>query len=111
MNKNLVDNTLVYSLIRAVIILLLLYPMALQFAVTHEQIHQQISKYFGCKNATIEINWDTHGHSYCDWGEKIPPTEAIILHSWNEIVGYYLEYIIYIIFILAALLSIKWRKR
>ena len=98
----------IFTLIRSVFLILLLYPILYELTYTHETIHERIYTYFGCKNVTITTSWTLEGSTMCDdrtMGET--PREAFVLHSWTELIGYYLESVITWLVMLGALLSIK----
>lgn len=82
----------------SLIILLLLFFVTLQYGFTtvHEDIHIQIAKYHNCNNYTINNNilkGDFVCYSYDNRTEEMRLQE-LKLHSWNEILGYYLNYFV-----------------
>jgi len=72
----------------------------------HENIHRQIAYYHGCDDDKI-----TYGifesyfecYSYPD-REEIVVLQEFNLHSWNEIIGYYIQIIILICGVLSYII-------
>jgi hypothetical protein len=74
--------------------------------VEHEEVHQTISTYFGCKNSSIHINYFTfHGGQNCLDANYTYNEEEYKLHAMNEIVGYNVNSIIYAIILCSFLIG------
>ena len=70
------------------------------FVDMHESAHSQIYKGFGCKNVSIEFRYGglLGGSTWCEeWVQGADQLEAWRFHSINEIFGYHLAAICFLV--------------
>ena len=105
-------NRIIKILILILILFGLVYMLEFIYTTSHENVHLQIYTYFGCKNATYDINylW-LNAVSECNDVEKTHSLEEVQLHSLNEIIGYavYSLGIFILVGIIMLFIINKWR--
>lgn len=86
-------------LLWAFVYMLMFYGILFSSTVAHEQVHKQISVYYGCVNSTIDINLFKGSYFKCHERYHKSVSDEFFLHAQNEIVSYNLDALLYLIFI------------